>query len=204
MAESTIWHREQKTQLITEYYIALVDGEKTVSFILKHDASKNEVIAEPYKPVEFDYTVHDGCEHDADYCVLDDPESSEYEEAGLAQSHSYAVRNLQALEAQIRQQRIAERLNSKVEAREDDEAEKAVLDQVETEKAILALLKELPAHYPEPKFTKEERGYVLEIDRTLIFNGVPEEEALKDTRHYVEARKKSPTLPIGVIYGIYD
>ena len=119
MAESTVWHQEQKTQSITEYYIALVDGEKTVSFILKHDASKNEVIAEPYKPVEFDYTVHDGCEHNDDYCVLDDPESSEHYEAELAQSHSYALRNLQALEAQVRQQRIAERLASKANTKEE-------------------------------------------------------------------------------------
>ena len=132
------------------------------------------------------------------YCALDDPESPESQEVYEAERYSYHVRNLQALEAQVRQQRIAERLNSKAEA------EKAVLDQVETEKAILALLKELPKNYPEPKFTREEQGYILEIDRTLIFNGVSLEEALDDTRHYVEARKKSPGLPIGVIYGIYD
>jgi hypothetical protein len=191
MAEIRIWNEEQKTQQAKEYYIILVDGDQTVPFILKYDASKKEVIAEPYSPPDINYTIHDGCDHENDVCALDYPDSWEAQEVQEAESYGYALRNLQALERQVRQQRIAERLNRP-------------MDPVEVENKIAALLKELPAHYPEPKFTKEERGYVLEIDRTLIFNGVSAEDAIKHTRHYVEARKESSDLPIGVIYGIYD
>ena len=50
MAEIRIWNEERKTQHAKEYYVILVDGEQTVSCILKYDASKKEIIAEPYSP----------------------------------------------------------------------------------------------------------------------------------------------------------
>lgn len=112
MAEIRIWNEEQKTQHAKEYYIILVDGETTVPFILKYDAAKKEVIAEPYNPPDINYTIHDGCDHENDECALDYPESWEAQAVQEAADYSYAVRNLQALEQQVRQQKIAERLNS--------------------------------------------------------------------------------------------
>lgn len=112
MAQSKLWHEERKTQNCTEYYIAVVDGEQVIDFILKYDASKKEVIAEPYKPADYDYTVHDGCDHEDGYCVLEDPTSDEFEEyESMPRWHRHAVQNLLALEEQVKQQRIAERLN---------------------------------------------------------------------------------------------
>jgi hypothetical protein len=70
--------------------------------------------------------------------------------------------------------------------------------------AIHGLLKELPADYPPATFRKDAEGYWLEIDRTIIFREATGEEAIQHTANYVEARKNSPTLPVGVIYGIYD
>ena len=113
MAEIRIWNEEQKTQHAKEYYVILVDEEKTVSFILKHDASKKEVIAEPYSTPDINYTIHDGCDHENYECVLDDPENGESQEVYEAEKYGYALRNLQALEQQVRQQKIAERLNNK-------------------------------------------------------------------------------------------
>lgn len=116
MSEIRIWNTEQKTQTAKEFYIILVDGDQTIPFILKYDASKKEVIAEPYSPPDINYTIHDGCDHENYGCVLDDPESGESQEVYEAEKYSYAVRNLQALEQQVRQQRIAERLNSNEQA----------------------------------------------------------------------------------------
>lgn len=111
MPEIRIWNEEQKTQHAKEYYVILVDGEQTVSCILKYDASKKEILVDPYSPPDINYTIHDACDHDNYECVLDDPESGESQEVQEAENYSYAVRNLQALEAQVRQQKIAERLH---------------------------------------------------------------------------------------------
>ncbi len=111
MAEIRIWNEEQKTQHAKEYHIILQDGEQTISFILKYDAGKKEIVAEPYSPPDINYTIHDGCDHENGECFEDYPDSIEYQEVQLAESYSYAVRNLQALEQQVRQQRIANNLN---------------------------------------------------------------------------------------------
>lgn len=122
MAEIRIWNTEQKTQTAKEYYVILVDGDQTVSCILKYDASKKEILVDPYSPPDINYTIHDACNHSTWGCVLDDPESDESQEVQEAENYSYALRNLQALEAQVRQQRIAERLNEKaVQTQESEE-----------------------------------------------------------------------------------
>ena len=74
----------------------------------------------------------------------------------------------------------------------------------EVNKTVHALLEELPTSYPPAIFSRNANGYWLEIERTIIFRGTSGLDAIKHTKHYVEARKASPTLPIGVIYGIYD
>ena len=102
--EARVWHEEQKTQDWTEYYILLVDGEKKVSLILKHNNATKEVVAEPYSPPDINYTIHDSCNHEDYECVLDDPDSSEYQDMYMAERYSSA---LNRLEEQVKQQRIA-------------------------------------------------------------------------------------------------
>lgn len=120
MTEICTWHEEQKTQHAKEYYVILVDGDQTVPFILKYDASKKEVVAEPYSPPDIDYTIHDGCDHENGECFEDYLDSSEYQEVQKAENFSYARRNLEALERNIRQQCIAERLNQKTAQVQED------------------------------------------------------------------------------------
>lgn len=69
---------------------------------------------------------------------------------------------------------------------------------------ISTLLERLPAEYPTANFSRENNGYRLMIDNTIIFQGASSEDAIKHTKNYVEARIEHPTLPVGVIYGIYD
>jgi hypothetical protein len=107
MAEASIWHQEEKTKECTEYYLIIRDGEQTIPCILKYDASKKEVVAEPYSPPDIDYTIHDFCDHENDECVLDDPDSSESEDVRMADKYSRAIDNL---EKQVKQQRIVEKL----------------------------------------------------------------------------------------------
>lgn len=200
MAEIRIWNEERKTRTAKEYYVLLVDGDQTIACVLKYDASNKQIIAEPYSPPDIDYTIHDGCDHsDCDYyCALDDPESFESQDVQEASNYSYARQNLEALEKQVRQQRIAERLNANKESKEQP------MDPAEVENAIAALLAQLPAHYPEAVFSKDKYGYMLTIEHTVIFKAVSGEAAIEETKDYVEARKTSPTLPIGVIHGLYD
>jgi hypothetical protein len=78
------------------------------------------------------------------------------------------------------------------------------MNEAEVNATIQDLLKKLPAGYPPANFSKTEAGYMLKIEHTIIFRGVSSADAIKHTKNYVEARMEHPTLPIGVIYGIYD
>jgi hypothetical protein len=192
--EASVWNEEQKTNDWTEYYIVLADGEKKVSFILKHNSTTKEVVAEPYSPPDINYTIHDGCDHENYGCVLDDPDSFESQDVNEAERYSSA---LNRLEAQVKQQRVA---SSLVKAKEELE-DKANIGIGEV---VTTLLKDLPVGYPPTTFSKNADGYMLEIDHTIIFQAASAEDAIKHTTNYVEAREKNPDLPTGVIYGIYD
>ena len=74
----------------------------------------------------------------------------------------------------------------------------------EVKQAIQPLLQRLPKNYPAALIDRDVLGYSLKIGHTLIFKETTGRDAIKHTTNYVEAREKSPTLPIGVIYGIYD
>lgn len=78
------------------------------------------------------------------------------------------------------------------------------LSETEVTETVTVLLGDLPSHYPPATFTKTATGYWLDIDHTIIFRDASGEDAIKHTQNYVDARRDSPNLPIGVIYGIYD
>lgn len=69
------------------YYIALEDNGKRIDVELVIGPEK-ALHVEPYVPWEYNYTVHDGCDHEDGYCVLEDEESPEYEEDYLAAMHA--------------------------------------------------------------------------------------------------------------------
>ena len=64
------------------YFIAIEDGDKRTDVELVIGPGK-AVSVEPFSPREFDYTVHDACDHEDDYCVLEDPETQEYEDMAV-------------------------------------------------------------------------------------------------------------------------
>lgn len=47
---------------------------------------------EPFNVRDMDYTVHDACEHEDDYCVLDDPETPEYKDEQINEAFFYDKR----------------------------------------------------------------------------------------------------------------
>lgn len=118
MAESSVWHQEEKTADWTEYYVTIIDGEKVINFILKHNAVQREVRADPYSPPDINYTIHDSCDHENDECVLDDPDSWESQDVFMSGKYHRAEAQLRSLEKQLLQQRVAERL---VRTEEDKE-----------------------------------------------------------------------------------
>jgi hypothetical protein len=112
VAEIRIWHEERKTTDWTEYYLVLADGETSASFILAYNAKTKAVRVDPYSPPDINYTIHDGCDHENDECVLDDPESEESQDVYMAGKHSYAMQNLINLEKQVRQRKVAEQFQN--------------------------------------------------------------------------------------------
>ncbi len=73
------------------YFIAIEDGEmrKDVELVIGPGPALS---VEPYLPWEYNYTVHDACDHEDNYCVLEDPESEEFELSNLAQSYYFDVK----------------------------------------------------------------------------------------------------------------
>src|SRR5438128_148316 len=61
------------------YFLVIEDDGKRIDVELIFGPNKAMSI-EPFVPHEMDYTVHDACEHDNYYCVLDDPESFAYQD----------------------------------------------------------------------------------------------------------------------------
>jgi hypothetical protein len=211
-----IWHQERKTDTITEYYVLIASESSTASLIITYDTAKSEVKADVYTPPDYDYTIHDACDHESDDCVLDDPASSESED--MAMNYRYDMA-LHALEKQVKQNRQADEMRADGKRHSEDRTKENELptfaealtdamlkseSEVESIGTIQALLKQLPTSYPPTKFEETPTGYALSIDHTVIFRDASAEDALKHTRNYVEAREGHPDLPVGVIYGIYD
>jgi len=66
------------------YHLSIHDeqipgDQKTVSAIVSFRPADKNLEIETFLPHEFNYTVHDACDHEDDYCVLNDPDSSESE-----------------------------------------------------------------------------------------------------------------------------
>lgn len=99
-ADASLWHSERKTSTQVEHYIVVQDDKDTISFILEYNSETKLVVAKPYTPPDINYTFHYEC-------VLDDPESWQSQEYEEANDYARAVR---LLEANVKQQRIAESL----------------------------------------------------------------------------------------------
>lgn len=84
------------------YYLSIQEGETRFDFELEVKAFSNpdgtlytEHKIEHYEPRDYDYTVHDGCPHILseddenydDWCVFDDPESSEAQELAITEAY---------------------------------------------------------------------------------------------------------------------
>jgi hypothetical protein len=116
-----IWHQERKTQDITAYYVLLSNG-KTASLIITYDTARNAATCDVYTPPDYDYTIHDGCNHEEDECFENYPDSQEYQDVWMSMQYHVALRNL---EEQIKQARIADELRTDKArlSRSDEEAE---------------------------------------------------------------------------------
>lgn len=106
MTDSIVWH-EEEVYPWKHYYITLQDGEKRITFKLIVHSLVNHVIAEPYTPPDLDYTIHDGCDHENEECVLDDPDSGESHDVMMAEKSSYAIISL---ERQLSKEWVMKRL----------------------------------------------------------------------------------------------
>lgn len=116
-AQADIWHIDTRPEGgPIAYYLVLVDSNpdierKQVPFILNVDQQTGALTVEPYTPQDYDYTIHDGCDHEHGECIEDDPEfqQKEYKDDKLAG----VANRLTHLQHQLRQQRIAERILAK-------------------------------------------------------------------------------------------
>ena len=59
------------------YFIAITDGDRKLNVTLTTHPAKNAVQADVYVAPDHSYTIHDGCDHERDRCVLDDPDFEE-------------------------------------------------------------------------------------------------------------------------------
>ncbi len=59
------------------YFILIKDGEREINVAITHKPMTSEVHADMYVTPDYSYTIHDGCNHENDECVLDDPNFEE-------------------------------------------------------------------------------------------------------------------------------
>ncbi len=59
------------------YFILIRDGEKELNIAVTVKPNEFSVHADKYQTPDYDYTIHDGCDHENGDCVLDDPDFEE-------------------------------------------------------------------------------------------------------------------------------
>lgn len=59
------------------YFILIRDGERHINFSLLWNELDHSIVAEPYSTPDYDYTIHDHCDHEHDVCVTDFPDFEE-------------------------------------------------------------------------------------------------------------------------------
>lgn len=81
--EATIWATSTDlagTQYERKVYFVLIrDGERELNVALAYQPATAAVEANVYQVPDYNYTIHDGCDHENDECVLDDPDFEEHE-----------------------------------------------------------------------------------------------------------------------------
>jgi hypothetical protein len=63
------------------YFLAIEEADGTRRDVELIIGPGPQLSVEPFSPRELNYTVHDFCNHEDDYCVLEDPDTWEYEDA---------------------------------------------------------------------------------------------------------------------------
>lgn len=79
LPDATIWATSTPSAGPKSYFMKIKDGETEVFFELKHYAKDKKIIAEPYRPADYDYTMHDSCDHEHDECIMETDEFLEQE-----------------------------------------------------------------------------------------------------------------------------
>lgn len=59
------------------YFVLIKDGERELNVALTVKPTLNSVHADMYVTPDYNYTIHDDCDHENDECVLDDPDFEE-------------------------------------------------------------------------------------------------------------------------------
>jgi hypothetical protein len=84
--EARIWATStdlaRTNQQRKRYFIAIEDGDQRTDVELVIGPGP-AISVEPFTLRELNYTVHDSCDHEDDYCVLEDPDTPEYEDMAV-------------------------------------------------------------------------------------------------------------------------
>jgi hypothetical protein len=59
------------------YFVLIKDGETQIALEIKYSSKDKVVTADVYTPQDYDYTIHDACDHENNECVEDDPDFQE-------------------------------------------------------------------------------------------------------------------------------
>lgn len=130
--EARLWEHTRRTGGPTSYFIVIVDGDKNICFELTHDPKENSFKADAYLPQDYDYTVHDGCDHENQDCILD---TEEYQQKEWEDTKLFSAINALRMERnQLQQTKLANQIAEKkrleddpglIKEREDEEKEHA-------------------------------------------------------------------------------
>lgn len=79
LPDATVWATSTPAGNLgpKSYFMLIHDGETQIAFELRYDQRDKKIVAVSYRPDDYSYTMHDGCDHDNDECIEDDPDFQE-------------------------------------------------------------------------------------------------------------------------------
>lgn len=72
LPDATVWATSTPRVGPKSYFVLIKDGDTQIALEIKYNKADKAVTADVYTPQDYDYTIHDGCDHENNECIEDD------------------------------------------------------------------------------------------------------------------------------------
>jgi hypothetical protein len=79
LPDATIWATSTPDVGPKSYFVLIKDGDRRIALEVKVGEEGRAVTADVYTPQDYDYTIHDACDHENGECIENDPDFQQQE-----------------------------------------------------------------------------------------------------------------------------